>query len=358
MRAPIAAAALTALCLAAATPVAAANPIVEPVAADPSIVRADDGTYYMYTTADDWGDGEGTRQMAIFESTNLVDWEEAGNVFDQRPDWIAGDAGLWAPDVHLSNGQYSLYYSVGGNSNPCIGLATSPSPTGPWTDLGHEVFCANDLGIGGTIDPFVWDENGSKTMFVGNFKGIFAVPLSADGTAPDGDPIQVADKRFEAAYVKKHAGYYYLFVSAGHCCKGPSTAYRVIVGRSQSLTGPYVDRKGEDLNSGGGALILAGDDKWAGPGHNAVVTDDAGDDWIVYHATPRNDMELPSGVQRREGLLDKIVWANGWPEVGDGSPSSTRPAVPDIEDPETDVKQVSDVKAVLGKLPSAPANPE
>ena len=333
MRATTSAVGVAMACLVAGAPAVAANPIVEPVAADPSIVRAQDGTFYMYTTADDWGDGDGTRQMAIFSSDNLVDWDEAGTVFDQRPRWVPSDAGLWAPDVHYASGKYYVYYSVGDVDDPCIGLATASKPTGPFTDLGKAVFCSTDIGVDGTIDPFVWDDGAVKTMFVGNFEGVYAIALNAAGTAPAGEPVEVADTRFEAAYVKRHDGYYYLFLSAGNCCLGASTAYRVIVGRSKSLTGPYVDRKGQDLRDGGGALILAGDDTWAGPGHNAVVTDDAGDDWIVYHATPRNDLELPSGVQRREGLIDKIVWANGWPEVGDGSPSSTLPDLPEIEEP-------------------------
>lgn len=322
----------------AGSPVAAANPVVVPTGADPSVVRAADGAYYMYTTADDWADGRGVRQMPIFQSFDLVDWRYVGDVFAQRPGWAQPGTGLWAPDIHYADGEYLLYYSVGGGSNPCIGLATAQSPTGPWTDLGRPVLCAQDVGVDGTIDPYVWIDGADKTMFVGNFKGIFAIPLSADGTAPAGPPVLVADKRFEAAYVQQRDGYYYLYVSAGNCCLGESTAYRVLVGRSTSLQGPYLDRKGDDLkgdgvSAGGGALILAGDDRYAGPGHNAVVTDDADQDWIVYHATPRRSTHLSNGVQRREAMIDRIVWKNGWPEVGDGSPSSTWPQLPMVDLP-------------------------
>lgn len=332
LRATIVGALALALILAGG-PAALANPVVTPTAADPAVVRAPDGSFYMYTTADDWADGQGTRQMPIFQSFDLVDWRYAGDVFAQRPAWQQAGSGLWAPDIHYVDGRYLLYYSVGGVANPCIGLATAPTPTGPWLDLGRPVLCAQDVGVDGTIDPYVWIDGAEKTMFVGNFKGIFAVPLNTAGDAPAGPPIQVADKRFEAAYVQQRDGYYYLYVSAGNCCLGASTAYRVLVGRSAALTGPYLDRKGDDLNAGGGALILAGDDRYAGPGHNAIVTDDAGEDWIVYHATPRRNLYLPNGVQRREGMLDRVVWKNGWPEVGDGSPSSTWPQQPVINLP-------------------------
>ncbi|QIX48656.1 family 43 glycosylhydrolase [Rhodococcus sp. DMU1] len=314
--------------LIAPAPPAAANPIVEPVAADPSIVRAPDGAYYMYTTGDDWGDGRGLRGMSVFKSFDLTDWMYVDDVFSESPGWHPANNYVWAPHVIESDTGYSLYYALPDGANPCIGLATAPGPAGPWTDLGRPVFCAEDVGVQGTIDPFVWDDGTTKTMFVGNFKGVYAIPLAADGTAPAGEPVRVADERFEGPHVEYRDGYYYLFLSSGHCCNGADTAYRVLVGRSESLTGPYVDRKGDDLDGGGGALILAGSDPWAGPGHNTVVTDDAGDDWIVYHAIPRDDLQLPSGAQRREGMIDRIVWANGWPEIGDGSPSSTRPDVP------------------------------
>lgn len=317
----------------ASSPTVLANPIVQPVAADPSIIRAPDGKYYMYTTADDWGDGHGVRNMSIFTSFDLVNWMYVGDVFTDRPAWHAPGKLAWAPDVHVSNGRYNLYYALNDVSNPCIGLATASSPTGPWTDLGRAVFCAHDVGVAGTIDPFVWDDGASKTMIVGNFRGVYAIALNADGSAAAGKPVQIADNRFEGPFVEYRNGYYYLYVSAGNCCNGANAAYRVLVGRSTSLTGPYVDRKGQDLNNGGGELVLAGSDAWAGPGHNTVVTDDAGDSWIVYHAIPRNNLTLPSGAQRREGMIDRIVWVNDWPKVGDGSPSSTGPALPKINLP-------------------------
>jgi len=328
----VAIAALVALVLMPVSP-AGAQSIVRPVAADPSVIRGDDGRYYMYATADDWGDGQGARNMTMFTSFDLVDWAYVGDVFPTAPEWHpAGNLG-WAPSIHKSAGTYTLYYSLYDVSNPCIGMATATSPIGPWADLGRPVFCADDVGIKGTIDPFLWDDGTSKTLFVGNFHGIYGVPLSADGTAPAGPPVKVADERFEGPEIVLRDGYYYLFASAGNCCNGPDTAYRVLAGRSRALTGPFLDRKGDDLNAGGGALVLAGNQEWAGPGHNTVVTDDGGTDWMVYHAVPRSDLELPGGAARREAMIDRLVWANGWPELGDGSPNSTGPASPDVELP-------------------------
>lgn len=314
-------------------PAAPANPVTLPVAADPTIIRGANGMYYMYATADDWGDGFGMRRMTMWSSFDLTDWMYIGNVFNNNPSWVTSGF-LWAPHIVQSGDLYFLYYSVGGTNNPCIGRATATNPAGPWTDLGRAVFCSNNVGIGGTIDPFVFIHDGSVNVAVGNFQGVYIVPLNAAGTAPSGaTPVRIADNRFEAPEIYFRDGYYYLFVSAGNCCSGPVSAYRVLVGRSTSINGPYLDRKGTDLNQKGGALILAGDDRWAGPGHSTLITDENGTDWLAYHAIPRNDPYMASGVNRRPAMIDKVVWANGWPEVGDGSPTSTRPELPAINLP-------------------------
>ncbi len=308
------------------------NPVVIPLAADPSVVRGEDGRYYLFATADDWGDGQGARLVPRFVSDDLVRWAPAGTVFSRKPTWKA-DGGLWAPDVSAHDGTYYLYYafSTWGDPNPCIGLATAANPAGAWTDLGRAVFCSADIGVPNSIDPFAWYENGQRTLIWGSFHGIFAVPLSNDGTRAAGEKVRLTDDRFEAPYVYRHGGYYYLFLSAGSCCDGAASTYTVYVGRSKALDGPYVDAGGRDLRAGGGTLVVEGSPRWAGPGHNAVVTDDAGQAWIVYHAMPRDTARLPNGTNRRQGLLDPLVWsADGWPSVAGHRPGSDRQAVPTI----------------------------
>ena len=86
----------------------------------------------------------------------------------------------------------------------------------------------------------------------------------------------------EAPYIIQHGGYYYLFVSWDLCCQGTKSTYRVMVGRSTSVTGPYVDRAGVRMTAGGGTQILASHGDVHGPGHVAVLHDtDA--DVLVYH---------------------------------------------------------------------------
>jgi len=300
------------------------NPVATPVAADPSVVRAADGTYYLFATQDDWGDG--AYLIPTFRSEDLVSWTFVGDVFDAAPGW-KDEGFLWAPDVSRRGDGYVLYYSYStwGDPNPCIGRATAARPEGPWTDLGRAVFCSDDIGVENSIDPFFWEDGGAQTLVWGSFAGIHAVELTADGTAPADAPVRLTDDRFEAAFVARRAGFYYLFLSSGSCCAGAASTYEVYVGRSASLTGPYVDRAGLDLRSGGGTRVLAGNATWVGPGHVAVVADADSIDWLFYHAIPRADPRLPNGVNRRPALIDRVAWVDGWPVVHDGAGPSTNP---------------------------------
>lgn len=311
------------------------NPVVTPVAADPSIIRAPDGTYYLYGTQDAWGDGNGDHYMPIFRSDDLVEWTYQGDVFPGIPDWGGGYNGqyLWAPDISKRDGTYYLYYSFVRSdfSNPCIGVATAESPDGPWQDSGGPVFCSDEIGVSNSIDPFVWNEGSTPTMIWGSFNGIYAVELNEEGTAPVGEKTLLADDRFEGAYVYERGDYKYLFVSAGTCCEGAQSTYEVYVGRSDALTGPYVGPGGTDLRYGGGLRVLSEGNGWVGPGHNSVATDDAGTDWLVYHAIPENNPRLSNGANRRPVLIDSINWEEGWPEINGGSPSDAPRPVPTID---------------------------
>ena len=312
------------------------NPIVTPVAADPSIIRAPDGSFYLYATQDDWGDGQGSHYLPIFKSDDLVTWTYLKDVFTVPPNWKESGGFTWAPDISYHGGRYSLYYaySLWGDPDPCIALATAEQLEGPWTDLGRAVFCSQDIGVENSIDPFVWDEDGTRTLVWGSFHGIYAVALSDDGTQAEGDKVQLAAGPFEGAYVYRHDGTYYLFLSSGSCCEGANSTYRVVVGRSQNLTGPYLDAEGRDLRSNGGNVMLARNDTFVGPGHVSVISDDAGVDWLLYHAIPLAEPRLPNGVNHRPALLDRIDWVDGWPVVNGGrGPSSTPQPVPTITKP-------------------------
>jgi arabinan endo-1,5-alpha-L-arabinosidase len=304
------------------------NPVILPVAADPTIARGPDGLFYLYATQDNWSDGKPDHLVPLFTSADLVHWEWRSDAFGLPPAWKQGGGGLWAPDITFFNGAWHLYYAYSkwGDPDPGIGVATAASPAGPWTDLGRPVLMSSTSGVENSIDPEVWVEGAVKTLLWGSFHGIYAAPLSADGTRLAGDKVMVADKRFEAPLLTKHDGFYYLFLSLGSCCEGARSTYTLYVGRSKAVTGPYVDSSGRNLLYGGGEVVIYRNDTWVGPGHATLVADDAGTDWLLYHAMPAKDATLPNGTNRRQGLLDPITWVDGWPVVNDGDGPGWQPA--------------------------------
>jgi hypothetical protein len=142
------------------------------------------------------------------------------------------------------------------------------------------------------------------------------------------------DNKFEGAYVVRRGGFWYLFASTANCCAGPATGYSVQVGRSRDLRGPYVDRQGVRLTAsraGGTPVLVQNGNRWIGAGHNAVVTDLTGQDWIAYHAINRADPYLDGtdGINERPMLLDRLDWVGGWPAVRAGAgPSASRQRAP------------------------------
>jgi hypothetical protein len=319
--------------------------------ADPAVIRGKDGYWYAYGTTDPLNEGEGTRHLLpISRSTDLVNWEYVGDAFTEatKPAWAEADAALWAPDIRYVDGQYRLYYVVTettvtgvpettteANDN-AIGVAYSDSPTGPWVDSGDPVVDPRRQGPDNylwTFDPHhVVGPDGTEYLFYGSYYGgIWVTELNDDGSEAVGTATRVAiDNKYEGSYVVQHDGWWYLFVSSANCCAGPTTGYSVHVGRSRSLTGPFVDREGVSLNqsrAGGTPVIAPNGNTWVGTGHNAVVTDLAGQDWFVYHAIDRDDPYLDGtdGINERPMLIDRLDWIDGWPTVRAGAWASEGP---------------------------------
>jgi arabinan endo-1,5-alpha-L-arabinosidase len=276
---------------------------------DPSAIFAD-GVYYLFAT----GNGIATKT-----STNLLDWRGTPDVFSSIPSWVAGKlsgvSNVWAPDISFFNGVYHLYYAVStfGSNKSCIGHATRASlGSGSWTDHGA-VICSN---VGTTddfnaIDPnIIVDDDGTPWLDFGSFwSGVKLVKLAADGTRADTVVSSLADnKSIEGPYIVHQCGYYYLFVSFGSCCGSPYD-YNIRVGRSASVSGPYVDKAGTDMMNGGGNLLVQGNGTWTAPGHDAVLVTSQGA-YNLYHALDTNHQNPTLRIA--ELVLD----AEGWPVSG------------------------------------------
>ena len=271
------------------------NPIISDKSVpDPSVIRANDGYFYLYATQTK------TYWMPVYRSKDLVNWEYQGTAFNKatEPD-LPGGGAFWAPEIRFLNGKYVLYYSwakMNGTDISYTAVAVGDTPMGPFPDskelIGNKEFGSN------CIDQFYYEEDGKKYMFFGSFKGIYVTELEDDGLTVklgnDGKPTlkkQVCGNAFEGTNIYKKGKYYYLFASIGSCCNGVNASYQVVVGRSENLLGPYVDKDGKDMLKNNWELVLEGDgQKWIGPGHNSIIVqDDEGTDWMIYHSYMKKD---------------------------------------------------------------------
>ncbi|WP_176521646.1 arabinan endo-1,5-alpha-L-arabinosidase [Longimonas halophila] len=285
---------------------------------DPAIIQAH-GQYYLYST------GGGIQWRRSSETTQ---WTYQGDVLGEVPAWAEPitEGDLWAPDVAYFNEQYHLYYSAStfGSGRSAIGVATTPtlSPDRAnyeWTDHG-KVIESYESDSYNAIDPalFVddqdrvwmafgsWNETGIRMRRLDPETGM---PSDTDSTLYQlANRPNAAENAIEAPYLIHRDGYYYLFVSFGHCCQGVDSDYNVRVGRSESITGPYVDRDGTPMTEGGGTLVIESTPNWKGTGHNSVLQED-GETYLVYHAYSVSEDGTP------HLRISPIEWENGWPVV-------------------------------------------
>jgi arabinan endo-1,5-alpha-L-arabinosidase len=276
---------------------------------DPVMIQAE-SVYFLFST------GTG---IPIHVSSDLLNWESNGQVFAEKPSWITTtDAGgpnnLWAPDISFSGGLYHLYYAASrfGVNTSCIGHATSPTLVSPvWTDLGA-VICSTDSDDWNAIDPnAITDQNGQRWLAFGSFwSGLKMIKLDADGARQGTDFYSLSTRSntaVEAPFLVYNDGYYYLFESVDLCCKGVNSTYKTMVGRSADIQGPYVDKDGIALLSGGGTLVNQGDVRWKGPGHNAILRTTDGD-YNVYHSYDAQAGGTPTL------RIAQMQWStDGWP---------------------------------------------
>lgn len=288
---------------------------------DPVIIHAEDA-YYVFCT----GNG-----IPVRRSEDMLDWQMGfpPSVFARVPDWalekIPGATNIWAPDISFYNGKYHLYYSVStfGSNRSVIGLATNAtldfeSDDFEWVDEGLVIESPGG-GNYNCIDPnLIIDADGVPWLAFGSFwSGIKMRRLDIETGKPsaEDETLYSLATRFEnsgsveAAFIIRKNDWYYLFVSFDNCCRGVDSTYRVMVGRSENVTGPYVDRDGVEMLQGGGTQVTFPTERWRGPGHNGILQEN-GVDYIVYHAY---DAENGQGTPTLH--IDQLVWdANGWLE--------------------------------------------
>jgi len=295
---------------------------------DPSTIVKGNGEYWLFATG-----------MGIISrhSKDLVNWTNGPRAFPSAPAWttnaVPGNRGyFWAPDViFLTNrpaatarqrGEYLLYYSVStfGKNTSAIGLATTPTldpsdPNHAWTDQGIVIQSSRSNNFN-AIDPAVTqDAEGNLWLAFGSFwSGIKLVqldPATGKRISPESSLYSLAhNDAIEAAFIHHHQNHYYLFVNWGVCCRGTNSTYEIRVGRSERITGPYLDQDGKDMKTGGGTKFLASEGPFIGPGHAGIVSA-GGTNWFSFH--------FYDGTRRGLATLAllPLQWnAAGWPEAG------------------------------------------
>jgi arabinan endo-1,5-alpha-L-arabinosidase len=324
---------------------------------DPTLIRSG-GTYYLF------GTGNG---VARWTSTDMVNWQALPPVFAEAQPWIQDVVprfrnSRWAPDIYEHDGTFYLYYSVSafGRNTSAIGVATTRSldsqhPDYGWTDHGIVVESVPGRDMWNAIDSHViHDGEGVPWMSFGShWGGIKLVKLepsltriaepqewhtiaarhrywklderdAGDSANPELDYETLYPARLlalnqasqsgaiEAPVILHRDGYYYLFVSWDRCCRGVNSTYKVVVGRSPDIRGPYMDKEGQNLAHGGGSLVVfgfGGDGRFAAGGHNDVFSEN-GVDYIVLHAYDRED------EGRSKLVIRALEWDRyGWPSA-------------------------------------------
>jgi arabinan endo-1,5-alpha-L-arabinosidase len=329
---------------------------------DPSVIKSQTGgsdTWYVYCTGDTMnandtvtpGGAYKLHLITIFSSTDLVHWTYVGDAFPSIPAWAAPNQEFTTPAISYFGGLYHLYYTANTATAlnaayglpPAIGVGTSTSPAGPFVDSGSPVVPAS-LGCGGcanfdTEAPEIINDNNGNNWIVygGPLGGIIIEEMNAAGTAVNSSTaISIGvDNFFTDPYIYYNAntGYFYEFLSAGGCCSGAISSLNVRVGRSQSITGPYFDKEGNDLNAytppaiigdpGGDIMLAQNGNDIVGSGSNTLFTDETGQTYIMYSGVSQNNSTVPSYngfLTARQLMMDPLDWSSdGWPTTRGGN---------------------------------------
>ena len=305
-----------------------------PMVHDP-VMAYEDSTYHLYTT------GMGIQHLT---SRDRQQWTVSpAPLMTVMPQWTRDSVPgfqhhVWAPDVIQWHGRWWLAYSCStfGKNGSAIGLLTARSLSAPvWNDEGCIVTSREKRDQWNAIDPcFVIDEQDQPWLTWGSFwDGIQLVRLDSTMHIAAGQQPRTIARRYapgcktqapnptskfagtnaiEAPFIYKHGGWYYLFVSWDYCCRGSKSNYRVAVGRSRTVDGPYLDRDGVDMREGGGTLFLEGDkQQFEAAGHCAAYTIN-GQDIFICHGYSVAHKGASILIQR------PISWtSDGWPVLSE-----------------------------------------
>ncbi|KAJ5593921.1 uncharacterized protein N7459_000129 [Penicillium hispanicum] len=288
---------------------------------DPSLIqRSSDNTYFRFSTGN---------EISYASASDIAGpWTIVGSMLpDGSSIDLDGNTDLWAPDAHIVDNMYYVYYSVStfGSQNSAIGLATSETmEAGSWTDHGSTGIASSSSKNYNAIDGNLIDVDGNYYMNFGSFwDDVYQVPMNSEATKSSSSSYNLAydpsgDHAEEGSYMYQSGSYYYLFYSAGICCgydtSMPATGqeYKIKVCRSTSATSGFVDADGTACTDGGGTIVLESHGEVYGPGGQGVYDDPTYGPVLYYHYV--NTTVGYADDQKLFGW-NAIDFSTGWPVV-------------------------------------------
>lgn len=295
------------------------NPILPGYFADPSLVQYG-GKFYIYVTADPWG----TDFLSCWESDDFRNWTF------RTLNWPTKEActslqsnenNVWAPSVVQRGDTFYMYVSVG--SEVWCGMAKHP--LGPWKNaLGKKpLIPADTTRYYHVIDAEAFiDDNGKAYLYWGSgwnwVNGhCYVAELNADMISFRTKPVEVTPPHyFEAPFMWKHKGKYYLTYSDG---KTIDDTYQVRYAVGDSPIGPFQEAANSPILSTCDSLQVFG------PGHHALFSFQ-GKDYMLYH---RHRLPFVSGTAYRQTCLAQVSYNDVKHEIRQIIPSHTQ-TFPDI----------------------------
>ncbi|MDY7220685.1 arabinan endo-1,5-alpha-L-arabinosidase [Halalkalibacterium halodurans] len=285
---------------------------------DPALIK-DKNTYYVFSTGILSEENPGGIYVRKSEGSLEGPWQAIGEI--PLPQWTLeyNVHHLWAPQVVKHADTFYLYYAASsfGTNRSAIGVARTKTPgdLNSWEDLGP-VLTSEPGDMYNAIDPHVFKDGEKWWIAFGSHWGGIQLQELKNMTEPIGDIYTIASRPgvphnpIEAPTIFKKGDYYYLLTSWDSCCRGIDSTYKIAVGRSENVTGPYVDQEGRRLAEGGGTILLESRGNQIGPGGQDVLKD-FGRYYMIHHYYDGD----ADGVIRMQ--IRSMEWENGWPYVSE-----------------------------------------
>lgn len=282
------------------TPTGFRNPVIPGFHPDPSVCRVGD-TYYCIASSFTYFPG-----VPIFRSTNLVDWEQIGNVLD-RPSQLdllgcqdSPSYGIFAPTLRHHDGRWYMITTVFGEGGLKNFFVTADAAEGPWSDP----VWIDLMGI----DPDIaWDDEGNCWVHFSimaiqraRIDDRTGVVLEAPVATWSGSGLHAP----EAPHLFHRDGWWYLMIAEG----GTERGHCVSIARVPSPVGPWESCPANPIvshrstpspiqNTGHADLVEAPDGSW----------------WMVLLGVRATGTTPHFHVMGRETFLTRVEWVDGWP---------------------------------------------